>query len=105
MAGRGCLVTGANSGIGKAAAYGLAERGATVVMVCRNRERGEVAKADIERKGGEAVVRLAADPALDGITGRYFDKLEEARAARPAHDRELAERLWRVSAELTGLAG
>jgi NAD(P)-dependent dehydrogenase (short-subunit alcohol dehydrogenase family) len=32
-----CLVTGANSGIGKSTALALARKGATVVMVCRSR--------------------------------------------------------------------
>ena len=36
-----CMVTGANSGIGKQTALGLARAGATVIMVCRSQERGE----------------------------------------------------------------
>jgi NAD(P)-dependent dehydrogenase (short-subunit alcohol dehydrogenase family) len=43
MKDRVVLVTGANSGIGKAASMALAKMGATVVMVARNRERGETA--------------------------------------------------------------
>lgn len=43
MRGRTCLVTGANAGIGKETAAGLAGRGARVLMVCRNRGRGESA--------------------------------------------------------------
>ena len=58
MAGRVCLVTGANSGIGKATALSLAKRGATVVMVCRNRDRGEVARADIVKQSGSASIDL-----------------------------------------------
>ncbi len=56
------LVTGANSGIGKATAQLLAEGGARVVMACRNRERGEPARAEIARKSGnDAVELLTAD--------------------------------------------
>lgn len=42
-----CVVTGSNSGIGKETALQLASMGATVVMVVRNRERGEAARAQI----------------------------------------------------------
>ncbi len=52
MYGKVCLVTGANAGIGKATAIGLARMGAAVVMVCRSRERGESAKAEIAAKAG-----------------------------------------------------
>ena len=45
--GKYIMVTGANSGIGKATAAEIAHRGAHVIMVCRNRERGEAARKDI----------------------------------------------------------
>ena len=62
MEGKVCLVTGANAGIGKATALGLAQRGATVVMVSRDRERGETAQAEIARQSGnESVNLLLAD--------------------------------------------
>jgi NAD(P)-dependent dehydrogenase (short-subunit alcohol dehydrogenase family) len=48
MSGTVCVVTGANSGIGKAAAAELARLGARVVMVCRNEGRGREARAEIQ---------------------------------------------------------
>src|SRR5438270_8839664 len=62
MQGKVYMVTGANSGIGKATAMGLARMGATVVMVCRDRAKGEQAQREIKRdSGNEAVDLLLAD--------------------------------------------
>src|SRR5256712_9002383 len=62
MQGKICMVTGANSGIGKATALELAQMGATVVMVCRDRARGEEAKSEITMKSrNNAVDLLLAD--------------------------------------------
>ncbi len=47
MKGKVVIVTGANSGIGKVTALELAKKGATVVMGCRSRERGEAARMEI----------------------------------------------------------
>src|SRR5215469_2852850 len=47
MKGKVCVVTGATSGIGKAAATALARLGATVVLVGRDRGRTEAAAAEI----------------------------------------------------------
>jgi NAD(P)-dependent dehydrogenase (short-subunit alcohol dehydrogenase family) len=58
MKGQVCMITGANSGIGKATALGLARLGATVVMVCRDRSRGEAAMAEIKTVTGNPNVDL-----------------------------------------------
>src|SRR5436853_7316143 len=58
MQGKICMVTGANSGIGKATALALAQMGATVVMVCRDRARGEEARSEITTKSRNTAVDL-----------------------------------------------
>jgi NAD(P)-dependent dehydrogenase (short-subunit alcohol dehydrogenase family) len=52
------LVTGANSGLGKATAIALAKLGYTVVMVARDRERGLAAQRAIAVASGSATVEL-----------------------------------------------
>ncbi|XP_064264971.1 dehydrogenase/reductase SDR family member 12 isoform X3 [Passer domesticus] len=58
VAGRSFLVTGANSGIGKATAKEIARRGGTVHLVCRNKERAEVAKEEIVTETGNQNIFL-----------------------------------------------
>ena len=58
MVGKVCIVTGANTGIGKETALGLARLGATVVLVCRDHQRGEEAQRDIKQKTGNNNVEL-----------------------------------------------
>ncbi|MCU4751012.1 oxidoreductase [Halobacteria archaeon AArc-curdl1] len=51
---RRLVVTGANSGIGLEATRELARAGATVVMACRSRDRGEAAAGEIHADVGHA---------------------------------------------------
>lgn len=53
--------------------------------------------------GSATSLRLATDPALARTTGRYFSDEREAAASKSAHDRAAQERLYTVSAGLTGV--
>ena len=50
MKGKIAVVTGANSGMGKATAAALADRGARVIMLCRDEERGKAALKELAQK-------------------------------------------------------
>src|ERR1700724_1782406 len=66
MTGRSVIVTGANSGIGRAAAHALAGAGAHVVPAVRNLEKGRAAAAAMP---GETEVRPLDLASLDSIRG------------------------------------
>ncbi|MBS1679995.1 MAG: SDR family NAD(P)-dependent oxidoreductase [Actinobacteria bacterium] len=57
---------------------------------------------DALERGVEATVRLAVDPDLDDVTGRFFDRETEARAEDQAYDPEARRRLWELSEALAG---
>ncbi len=52
------VVTGANAGLGRVTALELAKQGFEVVLVCRNRQKGEAALHDIRRKAKHDAVHL-----------------------------------------------
>ncbi len=71
------VVTGANSGIGKATALGLARLGGTVVMACRDATRGEAARQDIIRGSGNPHVALMiVDLAREASTRALADEFQ-----------------------------
>jgi NAD(P)-dependent dehydrogenase (short-subunit alcohol dehydrogenase family) len=74
MNGKVALITGANSGIGKATAFGLASMGATVVLACRDAKRGDEAKREIveETENREVILALVDLASLESV--RSFAK-------------------------------
>lgn len=58
LGGRRALVTGATSGVGLAAAHGLASMGASLILVARDRAKAERVAADIVRETGNSDVAV-----------------------------------------------
>ena len=56
-------------------------------------------------KGALTNIMLASDPALAETNGKYYDQCELTDYSSQADDGSLCEKLWDVSAELTGLSG
>ena len=82
MAGKVCIVTGANGGIGKATVLGLANLGATVVLVCRSRERGEAALAEVkEKSNNDHVSLLIADLSSQGEVRKLAENFKSQHSA------------------------
>lgn len=70
------LVTGANQGIGRETAKALAAMGARTLLVCRNREKGIVARDEIVKSGGKAEL-FVADLGLHGEVRRVAREVRE----------------------------
>jgi NAD(P)-dependent dehydrogenase (short-subunit alcohol dehydrogenase family) len=68
---RVAFITGAGSGIGRAAAERLAQAGARVVLVGRTREELEAAAAAIERKGGDTLICCADVAEADQVAAAF----------------------------------
>ena len=53
--------------------------------------------------GAETVVYLAASPGVAGVTGQYFVERKPVASSQASRDAATAGRLWRISAEMTGM--
>jgi retinol dehydrogenase 14 len=54
-------------------------------------------------EGARGMVTLATDPALEGVTGKYYENGQAIEPAPLARDEALAKRLWDVSAAMVGV--
>jgi NAD(P)-dependent dehydrogenase (short-subunit alcohol dehydrogenase family) len=54
--------------------------------------------------GVDATMHLVTSANLDGVTGRYYDRLRESRALPQAYEREARKRLRELSERLVGLS-
>ena len=77
LKGKVALVTGAGTGMGRQFSATLAEAGAKVICVARNRERLESVAAGIHAAGGEAVA-VAGDVGSTAEVEQIFDAAEKA---------------------------
>jgi len=78
--GRVVMVTGASSGIGKAASMKIADAGGIVLLVARTAEKLEEIKATIEARGGTAYVHTADLSDMDDI-----DRMADEALAQHGH--------------------
>ncbi|MGZ5333996.1 MAG: SDR family oxidoreductase [Solirubrobacterales bacterium] len=75
--GKTVMITGASSGIGKAAAIKAAAAGATVLLVARTPEKLEETKAEIEETGGQAHIHRCDLSDLDDVQRLASEVLAE----------------------------
>lgn len=72
-----CMITGANSGIGKDTAIKMAQQGHQIILVCRSREKGEAAIRELKALTGNNLVELmVVDMALQSSIKDFANTFE-----------------------------
>jgi len=78
MDGKTCIITGATSGVGYAAARRFAQGGARLILVCRNQEKGQKVKDELQKEFGTQTDLLIADFSdLDQVRNVAIQILEQ----------------------------
>ena len=54
-------------------------------------------------EGAETSIYLASSPEVEGVSGKYFYQKKAIPSSRYSHGEAAAERLWQISAEMTGM--
>jgi NAD(P)-dependent dehydrogenase (short-subunit alcohol dehydrogenase family) len=93
-------------GTGLARSYGPAAQFAWNTLGPLLRWTLRLFHANIHRPedSGRALARLVLDPALESVSGRYFEGMKEIRSSAESYDEAKAAALWEQSAELVGLS-
>jgi len=63
----------------------------------------QLAAAISPEEGARTIIYLATSPEVQATTGKYFVRQKAVRSSQLSYERADGERLWQVSAELTGL--
>lgn len=54
-------------------------------------------------RGARTALYLATSPAVEGVSGKYFIREKESPSVPISYDEAVQERMWTISAQLTGL--
>ena len=92
--------TGLARGYGPAARFAWNALGPLLLLTLRPFH----ANIHSPEESGRALARLVLDPALESVSGRYFEGLRVIRSSAESYDFARAAALWEQSAELVGLS-
>lgn len=106
-----CIITGANAGIGKAAALQVVKKGFHVILACRNETRGKEALREImnqsDSKSAEVmIVDMSSQSSIRAFAGKFlsqYDSLDvlihnaaafDISQKQPSYTEEGIESIW-----------